>query len=86
MFEHYSPYAEAVLAGEEEAPGGGLPRIERPSDVWRHVETVFVQVTPLDGRITLEIGYQVAWDEEHTLGARICDGQLVELCGSVLAP
>jgi hypothetical protein len=43
-------------------------------------------VAPLDGILTIEIGYQVAWDEEHTLGARIRDGALLELCGSVLAP
>ena len=29
---------------------------------------------------------EVAWDEEHTLGARIRDGRLVELNGSVLRP
>jgi hypothetical protein len=46
----------------------------------------FVQVAPLDGRLTLEVGLRVAWDEEHTLGARLHDGRLLELNGSVLAP
>lgn len=86
MFEHYSPYAEAVAEGESEPPQDGLPRMAEPSDVWAHTETEFVQVTPLDGELTVEIGYRVAWDEEHTLGARFRKGQFLELCGSVLAP
>jgi hypothetical protein len=45
-----------------------------------------VQVTRMSGGLTLEIGYRVAWDEEHTLGARIQDGRLVGLSGSVLRP
>lgn len=86
LFEHYSPYAEAVAAGEAEPPESGLPAIAEPSAVWPHATVEFLQVTPLDGRLTVEIGYRVSWDEEHTLGARLREGQLVELCGSVLAP
>lgn len=86
MFEHYSPYAEAVAAGESEAPQEGLPRIDAPADVWPHTHTEFVQVTPLDGVLTVEIGYRVAWDEEHTLGARFREGRFLELNGSVLQP
>jgi hypothetical protein len=37
-------------------------------------------------RRTLTKSYRVAWDEEHALGARFRSGQLLELCGSVLAP
>lgn len=51
-----------------------------------HTILVFVQVTPISGVLAVEIGYQVTWDEEHTLGARFRGGQLLELCGSVLAP
>jgi len=29
------------------------------------------------------VAYRVAWDEEHTVGARIQDWRLIELCGSV---
>lgn len=85
LFEHYLPYAEAVTAGEEEPPSWRLPRINTPSSVWTHTTVEYVQVVPLDGVVTVEIGYRVAWDEEHTLGARIRDGKLLELCGSVLA-
>jgi hypothetical protein len=80
------PYAEAVAAGEIELPESGLPAIDRPPSVWTHTSVEFVQVTPRDRQLTVETGYRVAWDEEHTLGARFRDGQLVELCGSVLAP
>ena len=86
LFEHYSPYAEAIAAGEAEPPESGYPAITGPSGVWPHTTTEFVQVSPLSRQLTIEIGYRVAWDAEHTLGARLRDGQLVELCGSVLAP
>ncbi len=54
-----------------------LPALEVPSSVWPYVRVEFVQVVLLDGQLTVEIGYRVAWDEEHTLGARIRGGQLV---------
>lgn len=74
LFEHYEPYAEEGVT------------IGAAADVSSHANVVFVSVTPLDGQPVVEIGYEVAWDEEHTLGARIRDGQLLELSGSVLAP
>jgi len=77
LFEHYEPYA-----GTEE----DVPEIADSAGVWPHVEARFVSVTPLSGQPVVEIGYEVAWDEEHTLGARFRDGQLLELSGSVLAP
>ena len=86
LFEHYEPYAEAVAAGEEKAPAGALPSIGDAAGVWAHTTIDFVQVSPLDGRLTVEIGCRVAWDDEHTLGARLRDGQLIGLNGSVLAP
>jgi hypothetical protein len=86
LFEHLSPYAEAILVGELPAPPDGLPRVSSPEDVWPHAHPVFVSVTQLDRQLTVEIGYRVAWDEEHTLGARIRCGRLVELCGSVRVP
>jgi hypothetical protein len=85
LFEHLAPYAEAVVAGEL-VPLTPLPEIDVPSAVWRHANVEFVQVGPLDGQLTVEIGYRVEWDEEHTLGARFRGGKLVELCGSVLPP
>ncbi len=86
LFEHYSPYAEAVDAGEIEPAQDDFPRLSAPAEVWPHTAIEFVQVTPLDGALAVEIGYRVAWDEEHTLGARFRAGEFLELCGSVLAP
>lgn len=46
----------------------------------------YVSVVKMDGKFALELGYHVSWDEEHTLGVRLGDGRLIELCGSVLEP
>ena len=86
LYEHYSPYAEAIAAGEEPVPLNALPAIEAPEDVWPHITVVFVAVAPLDGLLTAEIGFSTAWDEEHTLGVRFRDGRLIDLCASVLPP
>lgn len=50
------------------------------------IAPIYVAVIRLDHRLVLEFGYRVPWDEEHTLGARVCDGKLIELNGSVLEP
>jgi hypothetical protein len=86
LFEHYSPYAEAVATGQVSPPPSNLPRIDTPSSIWPYTTIEFARVSPLGGELTVEIGYRVAWDEEHTLGARFRGGRLLELCGSVLAP
>ncbi len=86
LVEHLEPYAEAVAAGEAEPPAGGLPAIHAPADVWPHTAIEFIQVAPLDGHLTVQIGLRVAWDEEHTLGAIVRGGRLLGLNGSVLAP
>jgi hypothetical protein len=78
LFAHYEPYAELGV--------GDVPAIEKASDVWAHVTIAFVQVVPMDGELTVEIGYRAAWDDEHTLGARFQNGAFTELCGSVVEP
>jgi hypothetical protein len=84
LFEHYEPYVESLGAGEAEEPG--MPRIDAAPAVWPHTRAEYVQVARLDGALTIEIGYRVDWDEEHTLGARLREGRLIELNGSVLRP
>lgn len=84
LFEHYTPYAEALAAGELPPPSEPIPKLEAPGQVWPHVNLVFVSVTLLDGKLTAELGYTTAWDNEHTLGARFQSGQFVELCGCVV--
>jgi hypothetical protein len=84
LFDHYEPYAETNEAGEPQPTDDGVPRLSAASQVWPHVALVFVSVTPLDGVLTVELGYSAAWDEEHTLGARFQANRFVELSGSVL--
>lgn len=86
LFEHFSPYADAVASGEMETSATLLPEISMPGDVWHHVRLEFVTVTWLEGTPAIEFGYHTAWDEEHTLGARFSDGRFIELCGSILRP
>lgn len=86
LFDHLEPYLEAL---KEEGPASGpgersMP--ESPDEVWGHATLVYVSLLPCDGRLTTEFGYQVDWDEEHTLGVRFAGEQFLELCGSTLSP
>jgi len=87
LFEHYEPYREAGSAGELPQLSGPFPDIQGAGEVWPHVVAQWVRIEPLRGAPedgpTIEIAYRVAWDEEHTVGARIQGWQLFELCGSV---
>lgn len=57
LFEHYTPYAEALAAGELPPPSESIPKLEAPGQVWPHVTLTFVSVTPLDSKLTTEFGY-----------------------------
>jgi hypothetical protein len=84
LFEHYQPYRDAVAAGEFPEHPEPFPTIARAADVWEHATPEGVLVAPLDGVVpTIEIALRTDWDVEHTLGARIQDWSLVELCGSI---
>lgn len=80
LFEHHAPYAESE--GAEPA----VPTLATSADVWTHATLVFVALLPIDGALTTEYGYAVAWDDDHTLGARFVGERFVELNGSVLPP
>lgn len=84
LFEHYTPFAEALAAGELLRQSEPIPILEAPGQVWPHVTLVFVSVRPLGIKLTTELGYTTAWDEEHILGARFQAGRFIELCGSVM--
>jgi hypothetical protein len=75
LYEHWAPYAEA---GVDEAPA-----LTAAADVWRYARIVALHVDASQVEFPLELRLTVPWDDEHTLGARVCDGELVELCGSV---
>lgn len=75
LLEHLEPYAA-------EADTGNFGHIKAPEDVWPHARLCHVNVFEQSGVLTLELGYGVDWDEDHTLGARFQQGRLVELNGS----
>jgi hypothetical protein len=75
LLDHLEPYAA-------EADTGTFSHIKTPEDVWPHARLCHVNVFEQSGVLTLELGYGVDWDEDHTLGARFQQGRLVELNGS----
>lgn len=88
LFEHYEPYRDAASC--EELPDGDepFPLIDSAADVSPHVYLQWIDIGPLEGSPSdgpvIEVAYRVAWDEEHTVGVRIQDGRVFELCGSTL--
>jgi hypothetical protein len=78
LFDHYSAGREGGL---DELPG-----MAAATDVWTHVAISSVQVKPYRSIDELQVALRAAWDEEHTLGALIRGGTLVELNGSILEP
>jgi hypothetical protein len=81
IFEHYAPYKEAVDAGQN--TGSPCPNVASPEAVWPHVTPAHVLVEPMRGVPTVEIAFRLAWDIEHTVGARFRDWEFIELNGSV---
>ncbi len=87
LFEHYEPGREAVEEGAFPQHVEPFPEIANSEAIWPYVAIALVRIGPLltAGQMadTIEVAYKVEWDEEHTLGARIQEWRLVELCGSV---
>ena len=83
LFDHYTPYSEAIAAEDRAARGTEMPALEKPEQVWNHVTLQSVAVVKMGGIVTTELVYAAAWDDDHMLGARFQSGSLVELCGSV---
>lgn len=73
LFEHYEPYSEE----------GMLDELVEPGDVWGYLHVTYVDVDPDRRLFTTEIRLETQWDEEHTLGVQLKDGELVHLNGSV---
>jgi hypothetical protein len=87
LFEHYASGGEAVAGGAFPQHVVPFPEIGGPDAIWAYVAVASVRIEPLltAGQMvdTVEVAYEVVWDDEHTLGARIQEWHLVELCGSV---
>ncbi|MDH5233977.1 MAG: hypothetical protein OEW77_03390 [Gemmatimonadota bacterium] len=81
LFEHYEPYRDAA---DDEGDEGGVPvpAIANAAGTWAHIRSAVVDVDVSRREFPVEVRLEVAWDMEHTLGARMKDGALVELCGS----
>jgi hypothetical protein len=73
------PSILAALREHHETATDGAPWPGEPPPTYLSVPTI-------DGRLVLEVGYRVPWDDDHVLGARVVDGGLLELNGSVLEP
>jgi hypothetical protein len=82
LFEHYEPYLQAHEDGEFKN-GEAFPRLKNDAALWDHVRLLGISIAPDWGGTITEIAYETDWDEEHTVGARIRDGKLIELNGSI---
>lgn len=76
-FDSWRPAIVAALLEHAAAAGSTGHPVPDPA---------YAAVVDLDGQLTLEFGYRVAWDDDHMLGACVRDGALFELNGSVLEP
>lgn len=82
LFEHYEPGRDAWRNGELEDMVDSYPELSTPDEVWAHVRVALVDIDRSRRAYPIEIRLNVTWDEEHTLGVRIRDGELVCLSGS----
>jgi hypothetical protein len=76
-FDLWRPSIEAALLEHAHDARAAVDEMPRP---------VFVAVITLDGLSTIEFGFEVPWDDEHTIGVRLRDDVVVECNGSVLEP
>lgn len=82
LYEHYLPGLEAWRAGELAGLVDRYPELTRAEEVWNHVRVERVDVDASGREYAIEVRFETAWDEEHTLGVRIRGESLVGLCGS----
>lgn len=64
-----------TLEGDGPTPGHDAPPQPRSA-----------AVIEFDGALTIQVAYRVEWDDDHTLGACLRGGELIELNGSILEP
>lgn len=87
LFELYtnltSSMDEASRVEFEEQLGSPLPTISSHSNVWPHVKLVRVWVNAYGKDKDIELAYWPSWEIEHTAGAVIRDGQVIEFSASV---
>ncbi len=84
LVEHLAPYREAIESGDHEVPGFAADSIRTAADVWPHTKVVGIDIDAARAGFAFEVQLAVAWDEEHTLGARFDREAFFELNGSVV--
>lgn len=75
--ESWRPSIEAALREHATDAGAVVDEVPAPS---------FVAVIALGGSPTIEFGFDVSWDDDHTIGVCIRDDVVVEVNGSILKP
>lgn len=83
LFDHYMPCLDACQRGERDAAEAAVPVLSSLAQVWKHAQLLFIDIAPIDGVMTTELGFGTDWDTEHTLGARFVGSNFIELNGSV---
>lgn len=78
LFEHYEAGRDAGVEG--------IPALASRGEIWPHVTLSSVEIQPSNHQDEIQVALRVPWDEEHTLGALVRDGQLIGLNGSILEP
>ncbi|MGB5757184.1 MAG: hypothetical protein WBM50_09740 [Acidimicrobiales bacterium] len=76
-FDLWRPSIEAAVLEHAHDAGAAVDEMPQPA---------FAVVITLDGSSTIEFGFEVPWDDEHTIGVCLRDDIVVECNGSVLEP
>jgi hypothetical protein len=64
-------------------PSLDYPKILNPSDVWKFITPEKIIIEPRKNNTRIEVAIRTEWDIEHTLGIRIKNGHVIELCESI---
>lgn len=84
LFENYIPYRMAAEEGATHLVQP-FPQITDPADAWQRVRLWGVRIQPLTRQPiepTLELVFEVDWDEDHLVGVRMQQWRVWEVCGS----
>lgn len=87
LLAHYRAGA-AARAATGAPPAAGLRPAPPASDdeVLAQASLAFACIAPHGGRLLTELGFSVAWEAAHMVGARFADERFVAFCGSTRKP
>ena len=84
LFELYQNIAHSAPASQlSEELGYPFPKLHTPDDVWEKVRLKRVWVGAYGKANDVELAWSASWELEHTAGAIIRAGELVEFSASV---